>query len=162
VLSAATYLATLAWSCALSPRVAPVLLFLGGCGLALLLLVLVRGLDDLLGTSLMLAGVCYVVGLLVGRHVLDEAAPLVAAALLLCGELATWSLEQRVRVHAERRFWLARTGAVAVLVLGGLLAASLVLAVAATPFGGGLAWTVLGAGAAVLAVAVAARLASTR
>jgi hypothetical protein len=152
----------LVWSCALSPRFTPVLLFLGGCGLALLLLVVVRGLEDLLGTSIMLLGVCYVVGLLVGRHVLDEAAPLAGAGLLLSAELATWSLEERVRVRAPRRFWFARASAVAVLVLGGLLASSLVLAAAATPFGGGLAWTVAGAAAAVLAVAVGARLVLTR
>jgi hypothetical protein len=135
-----------------------VLLFVGGCGVVLLLLVLVRGLDDLLGTSLMLLGVSYVVGLLVGRHVLDEAAPLVAAALLLCAELATWSLEERKRVHAERRFWVARARAVAFLVLGGLAAAALVVAVAATPYGGGLAWTVLGAAAAAAVVVMIARL----
>jgi hypothetical protein len=157
-----SYLGVLAWACALSPRFMPVLLFLGGCGLALLGLVLVRGLDDLLGTAVLLLGVCYVLGLLVGRHTLDEAAPLAAAGLLLSTELAAWSLEERVRVHAARRLWFARAAAVAVLVLGGLLASSLVLAVAATSVGGGLAWSFAGATAAVLAVVVAARLALTR
>lgn len=152
----------LAWACALSPRFTPVLLFLGGCGLALLLLVLVRGLDDLLGTSIMLVGVCYVLGLLVGRHALDEAVPLAASGLLLSAELATWSLEERMQVRVPRRLRLARIAAVGLLVLSGLLASSLVLAVAATSFGGGLAWSFAGAAAAVLAVVVAARLALTR
>ena len=45
-----------------------------------------------------------------------------------------------------------------VLVLAALAASALVLALAAAPIGGGLAWTVLGAAAAVLVVGLAARL----
>jgi hypothetical protein len=162
LLSVAAYGGALAWACLLSPRIAPVLLFLGGWGLLLLLLVLVRGLDDLLGTAILFVGVCYVVGLIVGRHPLDEGAPLVAGALLLCAELATWSLEERFPVRVDRRLRLARAGAIGVLVGGGLLASGLVLAVSATSLGGGLAWAVLGTASAVLAVGVAARFALTR
>jgi hypothetical protein len=43
-------------------------------------------------------------------------------------------------------------------VLAGLGASALVLALAAAPVGGGLAWTVLGAAAAVVVVGLAARL----
>jgi hypothetical protein len=44
-----------------------------------------------------------------------------------------------------------------VLALAGLGVGALVLALGAAPVGGGLAWTALGAAAAVLVVAIAAR-----
>jgi hypothetical protein len=157
VLATAVYGGVLAWSCVLATRIIPVTLFLGGAGGVLLALMLVRGLDDLLGSALLLLGASYVLGLYVGRHSLDEAAPLVAAALLLCAELATWSLELRFRVALEPALRLARARAVALLVFAGLAASSLVLVVAAAPVGSGLAWAVLGCAAALVAVAVAAR-----
>lgn len=162
MLSTAAYGGVLAWSCVLAPKFTPVTLFLGGVGALLLVLVLVRGLDDLLGSSLLLLGACYVIGLFVGRHPLDEAAPLVGSALLLCSELATWSLEEQHSVAASRALRLARARAVALLVFAGLAAGALVLAAANSSLGGGLVWTVLGAGAAVLAVGIAARLAVWR
>ena len=151
----------LAWACVLAPRVVPLTLSLGGIGALLLGLVLVRGLQDLLGSALLMLAACYVLGLFVGRHVLDEAAPLVAAALLACAELASWSLDDRPHVAADRGLTAARARAVALLVLTGLGASTLVLVVASAPVGGGLAWTVLGAAAAVGVVAVIGRLAST-
>jgi hypothetical protein len=162
VLSVAAYGGVLAWSSLLAPKFTPVTLFLGGVGLLLLVLVIVRGLDDLLGSSLLLVGACYVVALFVGRHPLDEAAPLVGGALLLCSELATWSLEERHSVAASRALRLARARAVGLLVFAGLGVGALVLVAANTSVGGGLVWTVLGAGAAVVAVAIAARLAVSR
>jgi hypothetical protein len=133
---------------------------LGAIGAMLLVLVLVRGLDDLLGSAVFLLGGCYVLGLFAGHHPLDERAPLVAAALLLSAELATWSLEQRRPIPAPRQLVLARLGAIGVLAFAGLAASALVLVASAAPVGSGLAWTLLGAVAAVLAVAVTARLAS--
>jgi hypothetical protein len=61
-------------------------------------------------------------------------------------------------MRAERTVVLARARAVLLLVIGGAAAASLVLALAAAPVGGGLAWTVLGSVAAVAVVGLAARL----
>lgn len=162
MLSAAAYGGVLAWSCLLAPKFTPVTLFLGGVGALLLVLVILRGLDDLLGSSLLLLGACYVVALFVGRHPLDEAAPLVGAALLLCSELAMWSLEERHAVAASRALRLARARTVGLLVFAGLGAGALVLVSANSSLGGGLLWTVLGAGAAVFAVAIAARLAVAR
>jgi hypothetical protein len=162
VLSGTAYAGVLAWSCALAPNFVPVTLFLGGVGGLMLVLVLVRGLDDLLGSALLLVSACYVVGLFIGRHPLDEAAPLVGAALLLCSELATWSLEERRPVATSRALRLARARAVGLLVIAGLAAAALVLVTATSSLGGGLVWAVLGAGAAVAAVAVAARLSVSR
>jgi hypothetical protein len=144
----------------LAPRVAPLTATLGGLGGLLLLFVLVRGHDDLLGTAVLLVGAAYVLGLITGRHALDEAAPLVGAALLACTELATWSLEERLPVPADPRLAMRRAGAIGVLVLSGLAASGLVLAVAAGPAGSGLAWTFVGAAAAVVAVGVVARFAS--
>jgi hypothetical protein len=158
LLSAAAYAAVLAWSCVLAPNFAPVTLFLGGVGGLMLLLVLARGLDDLLGSALLLVSACYVSGLFVGRHPLDEAAPLVGAALLLCSELATWSLEERRPIATSRALRLVRARAVGLLVLAGLAAAALVLVTATSSLGGGLMWAVLGAAAALAVVAVAARL----
>jgi len=155
-LSAAAYGGVLAWSCLLSTRVLPVTLFLGGAGALLLGLVLARGLDELLGSALLLLAASYVLGLLVGRHSLDDAAPLVGASLLLCAELATWSLELRFRVALEPALRLQRVRAAGLLVFAGLAAASLVLVVAATSIGGGLAWAMLGSAAAVGAIALAA------
>jgi hypothetical protein len=162
VLAALAYGGVLAWSCALAPKVLPVTLTLGGVGALLLGFVLVRGLVELLGSAVLIVAACYVLGLFAGRHTLDEAAPLVAAALLACTELAAWSLDERPRVVGDRGLAAARARAVALLVLCGLGAAALVLVVAAAPGGGGLAWTVLGAAAAVGVVAVIGRLASTR
>jgi hypothetical protein len=155
-LSAAAYGGVLAWSCLLSTRVVPVTLFLGGAGALLLGLVLARGLDELLGSALLLLAAAYVLGLLVGHHSLDDAAPLVGAALLLCAELATWSLELRFRVALEPALRFQRVRAVGLLVFAGLAAASLVLVVAATSIGGGLAWAMLGSAAAVGTIALAA------
>jgi hypothetical protein len=121
--------------------------------------VLARGVDDLIGSSILLLGAAYVLAIYAGSRELDQAVPLVAAGLLACGEFATWSLEERLPVAADRGLLVARARAVAALVGAGLGASALVLAVSAAPVGGGLAWTVLGAAAAVVALAVVARLA---
>jgi hypothetical protein len=155
-LSVAVYGGVLAWSCLLSTRVVPLTLFLGGAGALLLGVVLVRGADELLGSALLLLGAAYVLGLLVGRHSLDNAAPLVATGLLLCAELATWSLELRLQIVLDPALRFQRARAVGLLVFAGLASASLVLVVAGTSIGSGLAWSVLGSAAAVGAIALAA------
>ena len=89
----------------------------------------------------------------------DDGAPLVAAAMLLCAELAAWSLDERQRDRGgacgRRR---ASHGASARSLPASLAAAGLVVALSLAP-GSGLAWTVLGAAAALLVVGVAVRLA---
>jgi hypothetical protein len=122
-----------------------------------LLLVLVRGHDELLGPALLLAGCAYALGLFVGRHSLDERAPLVATALLLCGELTAWSNDERLPIAHDRRVRGMRGFAVGALVLGGLVTSALVVAASAVSAGGGIGWTLAGAAAAVLALGVAAR-----
>lgn len=159
--AAVLYGGVLAWACAIATRVAPVTATLGGFGALLLLLALWRSLDDLLGSTLLLGGGAYVLALYASDRALDGAAPLVAVALLACGELATWSLECREPVDAEPGLTLVRLRAVAVLVGAGAAAAALVVVAGGTALGGGLAWAVLGVASAVGVVAIAARLSRT-
>jgi len=79
----------------------------------------------------------------------DATAPLVAALLLLCGELAAWSLDERFEIRPERVLTLRRGAAVAVLAFAGLAVAALVVSLSAVEPNHGLGWTVLGAAAAI-------------
>lgn len=133
------------------------ILAIGCAGGVLLATVLVRAVEELLASALFLGGAAYVLGLLAGHHVLDDGVPLVAAGLLACGELATWSVQEQSRGPVERGVPAARAGATFALLVGGLFVAAIVLAVAALPAGAGLGWTVLGAAAAVVVVALARR-----
>ncbi len=158
LLSGLAYAGVVAYAASREPTLAPVIATLGAFGAVLLVFVLVRGHDDLLGWALALGGIAYTVALVVhGTHV-DEAAPLIGGGLLLCGELATWSLDERWSIAGARGLLAARAGAVAVLALAGLAAAALVVSLAAVPAGNGLVWTLFGSAAAVLVVAVAALL----
>jgi hypothetical protein len=62
-------------------------------------------------------------------------------------------------VRVERRVLVARGTAIGLLVVGGVAVSALVLALAAAPVGGGLAWTILGAASAVGVIGLATRLA---
>ena len=89
----------------------------------------------------------------------DGGAPLVAIGIFLCAELASWSIDERLRVPAERGVALARAFALAGLAIASLAVAALAVALAAAPAGAGLAWTILGAASAVAVVGVAAAVA---
>jgi hypothetical protein len=93
-----------------------------------------------------------------GREI-DPRAPLVAVLLLLCGELAAWSVDERWEIRADPRLAWRRGGAVAALALAGLAVAALVVAVSAVPANHGLAWTVVGAAAAIGAAGTGIRVA---
>jgi hypothetical protein len=158
-LAALVYGGLVAYVCTRKPQIVGLLATLGGLGGLLLLLVLVQRWDELLPWSLLLVAGAYAVAIAARGGEVDEAAPLVGAGLLLCAELATWSLDERLRIGAERSVVLSRAGALAALVLASAAAAALVIGLAAAPVGGGLGWTVLGAAAAVAVVALAVRLA---
>ena len=79
------------------------------------------------------------------------------AGLLVCAELAAWSLDERHAIAADRAVLIGRATALGALVAASIAAAGLIVALSLAP-GTGLAWTVLGAAAAVLAVALAVRL----
>ena len=112
-----------------------------------------RRMDELLPWALVLLGIAYTVVARPARlTVSTDGAPLVAAGLLVCAELAAWSLDERHAIAADRAVVVApcdrarrarrreprRRGA----------HRRAFAALRAT----GLAWTVLGAAAAVLAV----------
>ena len=157
LLSGLAYACVVAYAASREPTLAPVVSTIGLFGGVLLVFVLVRGHEDLLGWALALGGVAYTIALVVhGTHV-DETAPLIGAGLLVSGELATWSLDERRPIARARGLLAARAGGVAVLALAGLAAAALVVSLAAAPAGNGLVWTLFGSAAAVLVIAVAAR-----
>jgi hypothetical protein len=112
--------------------------------------------------ALLLGGgtyVAFVVG--VEPHRVDATAPLVAVLLLLCGELAAWSIDERGRIEADPSLVWRRGAAVSALALAGLTVAALVVALSAVPPDRSLGLTVAGAlaacGAAGIGVAVARR-----
>jgi hypothetical protein len=143
----------------LEPKLARVTGLVACVGAGLLLLALWRRMHDVLPWALFCGGGAYALALVVHGSSVNGAAPLVGAALLLCAELASWSFEQRFDIAAERGVLLRRVGALAALVVGGLLAGGLVLAVSVTPTNGSILWTLLGAISAVGIVALAAKLA---
>jgi hypothetical protein len=158
-LAACVYSGVLAYVVARSGRAAPATGALGGLGALVLVALLVRARAALVPWPAALLGVAYAVGLVVrGAHV-DGTAPLVAVGLLLCSELAAWSIDERLGIAAERAVLQARAAALGALAFGSLVVAALVVAVAAAPAGFGLAWTIVGAGSAVAVVGLAVRLA---
>ena len=139
----------LAYAAARTPGLAGLLVALGCLGGVLLLAVLVRGMEELLTWALAPLGVVYAVSVAVKGGGVDERVPLVATALLLCGELAAWSFEARWPIAAEGAVVRRRALALGALALAGLVASALVIAAAVAPAERGLAWTTLGAAAAV-------------
>jgi len=102
-----------------------------------------------LGAALFLAGATYVAAVAAAEGGADASAPLVAVLLLLCGELAAWSIDERFEIRAEPEVAWRRGITVTALALAGLAVATLVVALSAVPSSHGLGWTVLGAAAAV-------------
>lgn len=138
---------------------APATIALCGLGALLLLTVLYRGETDLLAWPLGLLAAGYGLAVVVHGSSIDEGAPLVALGIFLCGELAAWSIDERVVIAAERAVVAGRALALGLLALAGLGTSALVVALAATSTGGGVAWTTLGAVASVGAIALAVALA---
>jgi len=127
---------------------------IGTLGAVFLGAVLVRGVQELLSWSLAVLGGAYAVSIGVHGGSVDEAVALVAVGLLLCGELAAWSLDERVRIDAGPGVLARRATAIGALAGAGLVASTAVVAIAAAPAGSGLAWTGIGAAAAVGAVGI--------
>ena len=128
----------------------PVAAFLPGAALGAVLLVaslVFRGRG--LGAALFVGGATYVAAVATAGDHTDASAPLVAVLLLLCGELAAWSVDERLEIRLESQLVWRRSAAIAVLALAGLAVATLVVALSAVPPSHGFALTVLGAAAAV-------------
>jgi hypothetical protein len=149
----------LAWAVSRAPSIGGLVAAIGAVGAPLLAIVLWRGSEELLPWALVPPGAAYGVAVVVHGGDVDGAAPLVAAGLLLCGELAVWSLDVRWRIAEEAAVVRRRVVALGALVFAGLAAAALVVGVAAAPSAGGLAWATTGAVAAVGAVGIAVGLA---
>jgi FtsH-binding integral membrane protein len=111
--------------------------------------------------AIVLLGAEYVAILAFERDALDTRAPLVAGALLAVAELAYWSLELRAPVVDEPGTYLRRTGLLALLVVGVVGVGACVLALVEVVAAGGVAVDILGASAALGALALLA-LASRR
>jgi hypothetical protein len=149
----------LALAVAHAPSVGVFVAGIGAIGLVFLAIVLLLGHDEFLPWTVVCLVTAYAFSLVVHGASVDERAPLVAAGLLLGTELASWSLEERIAIAAERPVVRSRIVALAALVGGGLATSALVVAVAAAPTVRGLEWTIAGAAAAVLAVGLAVRVA---
>jgi hypothetical protein len=109
------------------------------------------------GTALLVFG--YALSLGDNDARVDWIAPLVALALLTIVEFGSWSLE--LRDGAEERP-LARLPAVSVLLVAGVAASSVILAVGAVRLEGGLVFWVLGAAAALALLAMVSRVRDTQ
>jgi hypothetical protein len=152
--SALAYAAVLAYGVWRAGNLRGLAAAIGVLGAVLLGAVLLRGVQELLSWSLGVLGGAYAVSIGVHGGSVDEAVPLVAVGLLLCGELAAWSLDERVPIDAEPGVHARRATAIGTLAGAGLVAATAVVAIAAAPAGNGLAWTGIGAAAAVGAVGI--------
>jgi hypothetical protein len=158
-LSAALYAGVLAYVLERSAKATPATAALGAAGALLLFVAVVRAYAAVIPWTVGFLAVAYGVALVVrGRH-LDEGAPLVAVGLLLCGELASWSIDERLAIPAERAVVRARALALGGLTFASLVVAALAVGLSAAPAGSGLAWTVLGAASAVGIVGAAVALA---
>lgn len=110
--------------------------------------------------SIAMIGGLYGVQLAVDDVALDGVAAIVAAGLLVTAELAYWSLEERERVKLEPGESLRRLAFVALLGLGALAVAALLLALVDAAGTSGLAVDLAGAAAAataLIAIVLAAR-----
>ncbi|HEY2542810.1 MAG TPA: hypothetical protein VGH92_07115 [Gaiellaceae bacterium] len=160
-MSVALYGGVLADVLAHAPRAIPGTAALGGVGALLLVAALVRAEAALVVPPVAFLGVAYAVALVVHGSRVDDAAPLVAVGLLLSAELASWSVDARLRIPAERAVVRARALALFGLAFAAIALSALAVALAAAPAGSGLAWTLLGAASAVAVIGLAVRLART-
>lgn len=115
----------------------------------------------LIPVAVALAGGLYAVELAIADAPLDVAAPAVGAGLLLCAELAYWSLDERQRWRGDAGEGLRRAAFVALLGVAALLVGALLLVLVDVARARGLALDLLGAAAAaatlVVIVAAASR-----
>ena len=100
-----------------------------------------------------LAGGLYAAELAIADAPLDVAVPAVAAGLLVCTELAYWSLEERTRWIGQAGESLRRAAVVALLGASAFLVAATLLALVDVLRARGLALDLLGALAAVTVLA---------
>lgn len=126
--------------------------------LVLLALSLVLRWPGLLASSIAVLGAQYAVSLIVERGSVDPGALLTAGGLILVAELSYWSLEVSV-APIDRSLPARRLVALGGMALGAVSLATLVLIGSELGVGGGLVLEAVGVAAAVVALALVARLA---
>jgi hypothetical protein len=109
--------------------------------------------------AIILLGAQQAVRLAFGTDVLDEWAPLVGGALLLCAELAWWSIEPRVPAWSQPRLALWRLTSVLLMCLLGAGVGAAMLVAAGSSLSGGVPLELAGILAATGAVAILAHVA---
>jgi hypothetical protein len=127
-----------------------------------LLAAIVNGWSALVPLGVAAAGGLYAAELAVDDAPIDLAGPAIAAGLFLAAELAYWCLDERQRVPGDPGDALRRATFVALLGVGAFLVASTLLVLADGINARGLALDVVGAAAAVAALATIALLARER
>jgi hypothetical protein len=118
---------------------------------------LVLGWEQLVPWALGVLGTEYAISLFIRGGGSEDAAPLYGAGLLLLGELVAWSLALRTRMREEPPVLLLRLGTIVAAVAGSAALGTILLGLAASDAGGGLAWTTVGTAAAIAAVALVVR-----
>jgi hypothetical protein len=120
---------------------------------------LLRGFPGAVPWAVVLLGGAYAGSLFLPERGVDGDAPLFALGLVLLAELAYWTRELRTPMSPEPGMLSRRAIAVAAAGLGALVVAALAIAATAIPLGGGVVADLLGIAAAVVALAMVARLA---
>jgi hypothetical protein len=126
---------------------------IGAVAFLALVAAIVLGWTPLIPVSAALAGGLYGAELAISDAPLDIGAPGVAAALLLCAELAYWSGEERTRWLGDAGDGLRRAAVVAILGAGAVLVSAVLLVLVDAVRTRGLAVDLLGAIAAVTVLA---------
>ena len=106
--------------------------------------------------AILLLGAQQAVRLALGNDVLDEWAPLLGGALLLCAELAWWSIEPRIPAWSQPGLALWRLVSSLLMSLLGAAAGAVMLVAAGSSLSGGVPLELAGILAATGAVAVLA------
>lgn len=106
----------------------------------------------LIPVALVLVGGIYAAQLAIDDAPLDAASPVAAVGLMVTAELAYWSLEERDHVQGQAGSGFRRAVFVAVLGVGTLLVASMLLVLVDAVRTKGLALDLLGAAAAAAAL----------
>ncbi|HEV8686855.1 MAG TPA: hypothetical protein VGQ84_06230 [Gaiellaceae bacterium] len=135
-----------AYAVAIAPHLRGLVVLGAGAGLAFVVAAVIVAWDGGLAAGPALLLLAYALSLADSGTVLDRSAPLVAVALLAVVEFGSWSLEFRDGAE-ERPF--ARLPSIFALLVGGLVASTLVLTLGGVRIEAGLALWALGAAAAI-------------
>jgi hypothetical protein len=133
-----------------------ILLAVGAPAPVLLLAGLAARWSGALTVGVALLGAQQATRLALGHDALDEWAPLLGAALLLCAELAFWSIEPRLRAWSQPGLALRRLATIVAFCLVGAGLGAVLLVAAGSSLRGGVPLEFAGILAATAAVAVLA------